>query len=143
VTSGVERFYERIEPLHATGKLGPVLWQLPPRFRRDEERLAEALSRLPPARHAFEFRDPTWFADDVYALLRDHGAALVIADRRGLDYQAHELTADWTYVRFHQGRRGAAAATTRTASSASGRLASAAGTLRRSPTSTTTGRRSR
>jgi uncharacterized protein YecE (DUF72 family) len=103
---GVERFYERIEPLHATGKLGPVLWQLPRRFRRDEERLAEALSRLPKGRHCFEFRDRTWFADDVYALLRDHGAALVIADRRGLDYQADELTADWTYVRFHQGTRG-------------------------------------
>jgi uncharacterized protein YecE (DUF72 family) len=104
--SGVERFFAAIEPLRAAGKLGPVLWQLPPRFRRDDERLAGALRALPPGRHAFEFRDPTWFADGVYALLREHGAALVIADRKRLDEPSLELTADWTYLRFHEGRRG-------------------------------------
>src|SRR3712207_6482541 len=53
---GLERFYERIEPLIESSRLGPVLWQLPERFRRDDERLAFALERLPPGRHCFEFR---------------------------------------------------------------------------------------
>src|SRR5262249_2377397 len=48
--------YEPLEPLAAAGKLGPVLWQLPETFRRDDERLAETLSLLLPGRHAFEFR---------------------------------------------------------------------------------------
>ena len=54
-------FYERIEPLVRAGKLGPVVWQLPPNFRRDDERLAAASRALPPGRHCFEFRHPSWF----------------------------------------------------------------------------------
>jgi uncharacterized protein YecE (DUF72 family) len=101
---GVGRFYERIEPLVGTPKLGPVLWQLPPNFHRNDERLEAALEVLPSGRHAFEFRHPSWFAEEVYALLRAHGAALVIADRPEVRrFQAHELTADFTYVRFHHG----------------------------------------
>ena len=103
---GVERFYEAIEPLVGSPKLGPVLWQLPPRFRRDDDRLADALARLPPGRHCFELRDESWFAADVYALLLEHGVALVIGDHPTRPYQAHELTADWTFVRFHAGTRG-------------------------------------
>jgi uncharacterized protein YecE (DUF72 family) len=103
---GVERFYERIEPLAASPKLGPVLWQLPETFHRDDERLAFALERLPPGRHCFEFRHPSWFAADVYALLREHRVALVIGDHPERPFQAHELTADWTFVRFHYGSRG-------------------------------------
>jgi uncharacterized protein YecE (DUF72 family) len=98
---GLERFYERIEPLVRSPKLGPVLWQLPATFRRDDERLAEALARLPPGRHCFEFRHESWFVPDVYALLREHGAALVIGDTPTRPFQAHELTAEWTFVRFH------------------------------------------
>jgi uncharacterized protein YecE (DUF72 family) len=104
---GIERFYERIAPLVRSPKLGPVLWQLPPTFPRDDDRLARALAALPPGRHAFEFRHASWFAEDVYGLLRAHGAALVIADRREIkSFQSHELTADWTFVRFHSGSRG-------------------------------------
>ncbi|MBD0318054.1 MAG: DUF72 domain-containing protein [Thermoleophilia bacterium] len=103
---GVERFYERIEPLLASPKMGPVLWQLPPRFRRDDERLAAALARLPPGRHCFEFRDATWFASEIYEILSAHGAALVIGDNPSRPFQTHELTADWTFVRFHYGSRG-------------------------------------
>ncbi|MDQ3867415.1 MAG: DUF72 domain-containing protein [Actinomycetota bacterium] len=103
---GVERFYERIEPLLASPKMGPVLWQLPPRFRRDDERLAAALARLPPGRHCFEFRDATWFASEIYEMLRAHGAALVIGDNPSRPFQTHELTTDWTFVRFHYGSRG-------------------------------------
>jgi uncharacterized protein YecE (DUF72 family) len=104
--SGIRRFYASIEPLARSPKLGPVLWQLPPRFRRDDDRLAGALERLPPGRHCFEFRDESWFAPEVYALLREHGVALVIGDHPSRPYQAHELTAHWTFVRFHAGSRG-------------------------------------
>jgi uncharacterized protein YecE (DUF72 family) len=103
---GVERFHERIEPLVDAGKLGPLLWQLPPRFGRDDERLASALERLPPGRHAFEFRDESWFAKDVYALLRAHDVALAVADHPDRPWSARELTTSWTFVRLHHGRRG-------------------------------------
>jgi uncharacterized protein YecE (DUF72 family) len=86
--------------------MGPVLWQLPESFRRDEERLASALARLPTGRHCFEFRHPSWFCDETYALLREHGVALVIGDHPERPFQRHELTADWTFVRFHYGSRG-------------------------------------
>ena len=103
---GVELYYERIEPLVRSPKMGPVLWQLPPTFRRDDERLAHALERLPPGRHCFEFRDASWFAPDVYEILRAWNAALVIGDNPSRPYQTHELTADWTFLRFHYGSRG-------------------------------------
>lgn len=103
---GVARFYERIEPLREAGRLGPVLWQLPESFQRDDARLAGALERLPEGRHAFEFRHPSWFVPAVYRLLRAHDAALVIADHPDRPFQTHELTADWSYVRLHYGTRG-------------------------------------
>jgi len=99
-------FYERIGPLVGSPKLGPVLWQLPPDFRRDDDRLAAALEQLPPGRHCFEFRNETWFAEPVYELLRRYRVALVIGDDPRRPFQAHELTTDWTFVRFHRGRRG-------------------------------------
>jgi uncharacterized protein YecE (DUF72 family) len=103
---GLDRFYERIEPLIESSRLGPVLWQLPERFHRDDERLVSALGRLPPGRHCFEFRHQSWFAPEVYALLREHNVALVIGDHPERPFQTHELTADWTFVRFHYGSRG-------------------------------------
>jgi uncharacterized protein YecE (DUF72 family) len=105
MATGLERFYERIEPLIDASRLGPVLWQLPENFRRDDERLAFALGHLPPGRHCFEFRHPSWFAPQVYALLREHGVALVIADHPERPFQTSELTADWTFIRFHYGGR--------------------------------------
>jgi len=103
---GVRLFYERIEPLIAAGKLGPVLWQLPPNFPRDDERLAAALAELPEGRHAFEFRHESWFAPEVYEQLRRQGVALVIGDTPERRYQTHAMTTDWTFVRFHYGSRG-------------------------------------
>jgi uncharacterized protein YecE (DUF72 family) len=103
---GVARFYERIEPLIEAGKLGPVLWQLPGNFRRDDERLGSALAELPSGRHCFEFRHESWFVPEVYDLLRRRRVALVIGDTPRRPFQAHELTADWTFVRFHYGSRG-------------------------------------
>ena len=103
----LELFYSRIAPLVGTPKLGPVLWQLPPTFRRDDARLAQALEQLPEGRHAFEFRHPSWFVPEVTELLRQHGVALVIADRPEVQsFQTHELTTDWTFVRFHWGSHG-------------------------------------
>lgn len=98
----------RLEPLLRSPKLGPLLWQLPPTFKRDDERLATALAAFPPTlRHAVEFRHESWFAPDVIALLRAHNVALVIADRPEIaSFQTHELTADFAFVRFHHGSRG-------------------------------------
>jgi uncharacterized protein YecE (DUF72 family) len=103
---GVKRFYEPLETLTATQKFGPVLWQLPENFHRDDERLAGALDALPPGRHAFEFRHPSWFAKEVYSQLRDHRVALVIGDDPSRPFQTVERTTDWTYIRFHRGNRG-------------------------------------
>jgi len=62
-------------------KLGPLLFQLPPNFKKDLDRLSGTLALLPPdLRCAFEFRHDSWLADDVYDLLRRHNAALCIAD---------------------------------------------------------------
>jgi uncharacterized protein YecE (DUF72 family) len=86
--------------------MGPVLWQLPPNFRRDDDRLAHALAGLPPGRHCFEFRHESWFVPETYELLRRHAVALVVGDHPDRLWQAYELTADWTFIRFHYGRRG-------------------------------------
>jgi uncharacterized protein YecE (DUF72 family) len=102
----VKRFYEPLQALTATDKLGPILWQLPENFHRDDKRLGAALEALPDGRHAFEFRHPSWFADDVYSLLRGHSVALVIGDDPSRPFQTHERTTDWTYIRFHRGNRG-------------------------------------
>jgi uncharacterized protein YecE (DUF72 family) len=107
VRAGMAVFLERIQPLYESEKMGPLLWQLPPTFKRDDDRLAEALTALPPGRHCFEFRHESWFREEVYDLLREHGVALVIGDRPQVHaFQSQELTADWTFVRFHAGTRG-------------------------------------
>ena len=106
IEQGIHRYYERIMPLIEADKLGPVVWQLPPNFRRDDDVLAAALELLPPGRHCFEFRHESWFVAAVYALLREHDAALVIGDHPRWPFQARELTADWTLVRLHHGHRG-------------------------------------
>jgi uncharacterized protein YecE (DUF72 family) len=104
---GIGRYYEAIAPLAESHKLGPILWQLPERDRRDVPRLAAALDGLPPGRHAFEFRHPSWFEDDeVLDLLRWHGVALAVGDHPQRPWQPWVTTADWTFVRFHYGRRG-------------------------------------
>jgi uncharacterized protein YecE (DUF72 family) len=103
---GVGRYYESIAPLVESPKLGPVLWQLSDAFRRDDDRLAHALAHLPPGRHAFELRHPSWFAEPVWALLREHGVAFVLHDDKRRAPTPEVLTTDWTYLRFHYGRHG-------------------------------------
>ncbi|MDR7579002.1 MAG: DUF72 domain-containing protein, partial [Armatimonadota bacterium] len=96
-------------------RLRCVLWQLPPRFRADPHRLREFLSALPrTVLHAFEFRDATWFAEPVYELLGEYGAAVVCADwpfqilppgmrPRRMDRPVVRVpqTAGWWYLRRH------------------------------------------
>ena len=102
--AGVARFRERLGPLEDAGKLGPILWQLPATFHRDDERLAAALDELGPGAHAFEFRHPSWFVPEIEALLGAHGVAIVVADSRRRPLPTPKHIADWTYVRFHDGR---------------------------------------
>jgi uncharacterized protein YecE (DUF72 family) len=84
--------------------LGPILLQLPPDMPADLSRLGAALEAFPrSARIAVEPRHPSWFTDDLRALLRDHRAALCLADRRG-PITPRWRTADWSYLRFHGGR---------------------------------------
>jgi uncharacterized protein YecE (DUF72 family) len=104
VVDGWRRLAERIEPLAEAGKLGPILWQLPGSFHRDDDRLESVLTALPSGRHCFEFRHASWFVPEVDELLRIHDAALVIGDEPTRDFQTHARTAAWTYVRFHRGR---------------------------------------
>jgi len=106
IRRGIRRFYAPLKPLARSGRLGPVLWQLPETFKRDDDRLQGALEALPEGRHCFEFRHESWFCEPVYELLRSHEAALVIGDRPERPFQTHELTADWTFIRFHYGHRG-------------------------------------
>jgi uncharacterized protein YecE (DUF72 family) len=109
LSGGVGRFYDSIEPLVAARRLGPVIWQLPENFRRDDERLAaalDAIADLPPRKHAFEFRHESWFVPEVERMLHAHNAALVIGDHPGRRFQTHALTATWTLIRFHYGHRG-------------------------------------
>lgn len=98
----VERFLHRVAGLGS--KLGPVLVQLPPTFAADHARLASVLERIPPAiRVAVELRHPSWWSEATRELLAHHGAALCLTDRRGPTSPVWR-TADWTYVRFHEGR---------------------------------------
>ncbi len=95
-----------LDAVHGLGeKLSCILWQLPPRFHRDLERLERflELSDDGRTRRAFEFRDDSWFDPATYDLLRKHGAAFCIASSvRRPDIR--EVTADFVYLRFHGGR---------------------------------------
>lgn len=82
-------------------KLGPLLFQLPPSMKKDITRLRDFLQLLPARRRAaFEFRNDSWFCDEVYDLLREHGIALCLSERE--DHAPPPLieTADWGYLRL-------------------------------------------
>lgn len=103
---GIQRFYDPLEPLLQAGRLGPVLWQLPENFHRDDARLHAWLAALPGGRHTIEFRHPSWFVPAVLNALREHRVALTIGDHRSRPFQPRVATADWWFVRFHFGTRG-------------------------------------
>jgi len=82
-------------------KRGPVLFQLPPFLKKDLPRLSEFLHLLPERhRAAFEFRNDSWFADDVYDALKSAGAALCLSERKDNALPPLMETAPWGYVRL-------------------------------------------
>ncbi|HEX2849769.1 MAG TPA: DUF72 domain-containing protein [Acidimicrobiales bacterium] len=100
--ASVTRFLEHSASL---GRFtGPLLVQLPPTLQADVPRLVDALAAFPPhLRVAFEPRHESWWTDDVAAALHARNAALVLADRKSKPLGPIWRTADWGYVRFHEG----------------------------------------
>jgi uncharacterized protein YecE (DUF72 family) len=95
----LERILDAVEPLGP--RLSVLLFQLPPHWRCNTERLRGLLDRLPNRyRAAFEFRDPSWYTEEVYSVLEDHGAGFCIyhlGDHRSPSI----VTADFVYIRLH------------------------------------------
>lgn len=106
-TEPVGRFLQRMELLRP--HLGPLLFQLPPNWHANPERLDAFLNEIGDEhRTVLEFRDRSWFVDDVYDALKAHGAALCIYDDAG-HTSPKEITAGFVYLRFHgteEGYRG-------------------------------------
>jgi uncharacterized protein YecE (DUF72 family) len=95
----VNYLYRTLAALGA--KRGPVLFQLPPQMKKDLPRLTDFVSLLPEGHNAaFEFRNPSWFDDEVYALLRSAGAALCLSEREDNAPPPLVETAPWGYVRL-------------------------------------------
>jgi uncharacterized protein YecE (DUF72 family) len=95
----LERLFYRVDALG--DNLGPILFQLPPRWRSNPARLEGFLEALPEGqRYAFEFRDRSWFDAKNYELLRSHGSSFCVYDLDGT-ISPEEITADFAYVRLH------------------------------------------
>ena len=95
-------FLNALEPLRTAGKLGPVLFQLPPYLHVDVPRLSAFLELLPGwLRATVEFRHDSWLTDEVYGLLRDHGVALCVAETEKLTVP-EVVTADFVYERLRK-----------------------------------------
>lgn len=98
----VKRFFGTIEPLANAGKLGPVLFQLPPNMKADPQLLNDFLAILPrgiPV--AFEFRHESWFADDIFSCLKASNRALCIAETEER-VTPDVVTADFAYYRYRK-----------------------------------------
>jgi uncharacterized protein YecE (DUF72 family) len=95
-------FFRALAPLHEAGRLGPVLFQLPPQMRADAQTLAEFLPLVPrTVRCAFEFRHESWFDEPVFDILRRHNAALCLAESEKLEAPPVH-TADFAYFRLRK-----------------------------------------
>src|SRR5256885_1591107 len=100
-----KKLFNRMERLEET--LGPILFQLPPGWTRNDKRLAKSLESLPAMhQYVFEFRDPSRLTPKIYDLLKEHNAAFCIHDFRG-ERTPREITANFTYVRMHGPHRAA------------------------------------
>jgi len=95
-----QKFFTAIKPLGH--KIGPILFQLPPHWKCNPQRLDDFLTALSRRRYryAFEFRHESWFHDEVYDILRKANAALCLYHLAGFK-SPEEMTADFTYVRLH------------------------------------------
>ena len=101
-SSFTEAFFRAIDPLRATRRLGPVLFQLAPNFKADPTLLAAFLEKLPKeTRYAFEFRNATWLTDEVNALLKQHEVALCLAESETFEVP-EVVTAKFVYVRLRK-----------------------------------------
>jgi uncharacterized protein YecE (DUF72 family) len=97
-----ELFFKAVEPLRIKGRLGPILFQLPPNLKRDAPRLAAFLAAIPTdLRATFEFRNESWLTGEVYDLLAKHNVALCLAESEKLVIP-HRLTADFAYFRLRK-----------------------------------------
>jgi uncharacterized protein YecE (DUF72 family) len=95
----VSNFLKRVELL--ADKLGPILFQLPPNWHFNRERLSSFLEVLPgDFKYTFELRDPSWLNPDAYELLATHNAAFCIYEFNGR-LSPKEITADFIYIRLH------------------------------------------
>ncbi len=95
----VANFLERIAVLE--DKLGPILFQLPPHWNFNSQRLESFLQTLPAQhKYAFEFRDPSWFDDEAYSILEEHDAAFCIYHLAGR-LSPKKTTSNLVYVRLH------------------------------------------
>jgi uncharacterized protein YecE (DUF72 family) len=95
-------FLRSIDPLRATHRLGPILFQLPPYFHRDDTVLGEFLASLPDdLRYCFEFRHDSWLNDDVYRLLQRHNVALCWAESEKMEIP-EITTANFAYFRLRR-----------------------------------------
>jgi len=84
-------------------RLGPILFQLPPNFRKDVPRLQSFFAAMPERRRvAVEFRHASWFDDETFQTLRHHGAALCVADTGEEPIVPLVATADWGYLRLRR-----------------------------------------
>jgi uncharacterized protein YecE (DUF72 family) len=98
----VKRFMTTIEPLERAGKLGPILFQLPPNLKCDIPLLQDFVACLPRgARFAFEFRHASWFADPTYAALKERNVALCVAETEER-VTPDVTTADYAYYRYRK-----------------------------------------
>jgi uncharacterized protein YecE (DUF72 family) len=98
----IPRFLSTLEPLAHAGKLGPLLFQLPPNMKADTELLKEFLTTLPRGvPSAFEFRHTSWFSDEVFDLLKACNRALCVAETEER-ITPDVLTADFCYYRYRK-----------------------------------------
>jgi uncharacterized protein YecE (DUF72 family) len=98
----VPRFLATIQPLAQAGKLGPVLFQLPPNLKADTSLLEQFLASLPRAvPSAFEFRHTSWFTDEIFALLKKNNRALCVAETEERT-TPDVITADFCYYRYRK-----------------------------------------
>ena len=96
---GVKKFFSSIRGLGE--KIGVILFQLPPKWKVNADRLRQFISVLPKRyRYAFEFREVSWYNDEIYAILRKYGCAFCIYELAG-HISPMEVTADFVYVRLH------------------------------------------
>jgi uncharacterized protein YecE (DUF72 family) len=96
------RFVSTIEPLSQAGKIGCVLFQLPPNMKADPKLLQEFLTTIPRGlRAAFEFRHESWFADDIFSCLKQHNRALCVAETEERT-TPDVVTADFCYYRYRK-----------------------------------------